>query len=105
MAAVIAGVANDWQLGYELALCGRLMKGYGETNHRGRDNLLHVIRHVANDEQTTAAARAAAVRQAREAALKDEAGTQLDRVLKELGAPARPIKAQPIRWMPRSRKT
>ena len=105
LAAVIDGVANDWQLGYELALCGRLMKGYGETNHRGRDNLLHVIRHVANDEHTTAAARAAAVRQAREAALKDEAGTQLDRVLKELGAPARPIKAQPIRWMPRSRKT
>jgi indolepyruvate ferredoxin oxidoreductase beta subunit len=99
------GLAEDWQLGYELALCGRLMKGYGETNHRGRDNLLHVIRHVATDESRTSATRAAAIRQAREAALKDEAGTQLDRVLKELGAPARPIKAQPIRWMQRSRNT
>jgi indolepyruvate ferredoxin oxidoreductase beta subunit len=103
--AVTAGLAEDWQLGYELALCGRLMKGYGETNHRGRDNLLHVIRHVANDERTTATARAAAIRRAREAALTDEAGSQLDRVLKELGAPARPIKAQPIRWMQRSRHT
>ena len=105
LAAVILGLAEDWQLGYELALCGRLMKGYGETNHRGRDNLLHVIRHVATDESRTSATRAAAIRQAREAALKDEAGTQLDRVLKELGAPARPIKAQPIRWMQRSRNT
>jgi indolepyruvate ferredoxin oxidoreductase beta subunit len=105
--AITAGLAEDWQLGYELALCGRLMKGYGETNHRGRDNLLHVIRHVANDERTTATAtaRAAAIRRAREAALTDEAGSQLDRVLKELGAPARPIKAQPIRWMKRSRNT
>jgi indolepyruvate ferredoxin oxidoreductase beta subunit len=81
------------------------MKGYGETNHRGRDNLLHVIRHVANDEHTTATARAAAIRRAREAALTDEAGSQLDRVLKELGAPPRPIKAQPIRWMPRIRNS
>ncbi|MEY4468428.1 MAG: hypothetical protein RIR21_2222 [Pseudomonadota bacterium] len=105
IAAVTTGAAEDWQLGYELALCGRLMKGYGETNHRGRDNLLHVIRHLANDSRTTAAARATAIGRAREAALKDEAGTQLDRVLKEFGAPARPIKAQPIRWMPRSRHT
>jgi indolepyruvate ferredoxin oxidoreductase beta subunit len=103
--AITAGLAEDWQLGYELALCGRLIKGYGETNHRGRDNLLHVIRHVANDERTTATARAAAIRRAREAALTDEAGTQLDRLLKDLGAPARPIKVQPIRWMKRSRNT
>ena len=103
--AVTAGLAEDWQLGYELALCGRLMKGYGETNHRGRDNLLHVIRHVANDVRTTATARAAAIRRAREAALTDEAGSQLDRVLKELGAPPRPIKAQTIRWMPRTRNS
>ena len=67
--------------------------------------IIEVIRHVANDQRTTAAARATALRQAREAALTDEAGTQLDRVLKDLGAPARPIKAQPIRWMPRSRNT
>jgi indolepyruvate ferredoxin oxidoreductase beta subunit len=105
LAAVMLGLAEDWQLGYELALCGRLMKGYGETNHRGRDNLLHVIRHLADDKRTTATECATAIRQAREAALTDEAGTQLDQVLKELGAPARPIKAQPIRWMKRSRNS
>jgi indolepyruvate ferredoxin oxidoreductase beta subunit len=105
LAAVKSGLAEDWQLGYELALCGQLMKGYGETNHRGRDNLLHVIRHVASDEHTTADVRANAIRRVREAALTDEPGSQLDRVLKELGAPARPIKAQPIRWMPRRRNT
>ena len=82
-----------------------ILKGYGETNARGRDNLLHVIRHVAKDEHITASDRVAAIRRAREAALADEAGSQLDRVLKEIGAPPRPIKAQPIRWMPRTRNT
>jgi len=82
-----------------------LMKGYGETNVRGRDNLLHLIRHVAKDEHITNLERISAIRRAREAALADEAGSQLDRVLKELGAPPRPIKAQPIRWMPRTRNT
>lgn len=105
LSAISAGLAVDWQLGYELALCGRLMKGYGETNARGRDNLLHVILHVANDEHITALDRISAIRRAREAALTDEAGSQLDRVLKELGAPPLPIKAQPIRWMPRTRNT
>ena len=105
LSAVIAGMAEDTQLGYELALCGRLMKGYGATNERSRDHVLHVMRHVATTEHTTPAARADAIRRAREAALTDEAGTQLDRVLKELGAPARPIKAQPIRWMPRTKNT
>ncbi|MFN5446405.1 MAG: indolepyruvate oxidoreductase subunit beta family protein [bacterium] len=105
LSAVIAGMAEDTQLGYELALCGRLMKGYGATNERSRDHVLHVMRHVATTEHTTPAVRADAIRRAREAALTDEAGTQLDRVLKELGAPARPIKAQPIRWMPRTKNT
>lgn len=101
LSAVTEGLKQDWQLGHELALCGRLIKGYGSTNERARDNLLHIIRHLASPHMGTAAQRAQAIRRAREAALTDEAGTQLDRVLTQAGAPARPLKAQPIRWMRR----
>jgi len=96
LAAVERGARADPQLGLELAKCGRLIKGYGSTNERGKDNLLHIVDHLA---QLGDAARAAeAVAQAREAALADEAGSALDRALLQHGAPARPLKAQPIRW-------
>lgn len=106
--AVQHGLAGGWQLGHEIALCGRLIKGYGSTNERGKDNLLHVVRHLASPAWSgsalrTAAERAEAIRQARVAALGDEEGKTLDQTLAKLGAPARSVKAQPIRWMPRSR--
>jgi indolepyruvate ferredoxin oxidoreductase beta subunit len=100
LGAVQAGARRDAGLGFEIAACGRLVKGYGATNERGKANLLHVIDHLAgaaafaNDAQ-----RAAAIREARLAALADEAGTALDQALVRHGAPARPIKAQPIRWV------
>ena len=100
--AVVQGLQQDWQLGHEIALCGRLIKGYGSTNERGKENLLHVVNHLAQPAFGTAAVRADAIRQAREAALKDEAGTVLDQTLMKLGAPPRPVKAQPIHWMPRA---
>ncbi|WP_370655063.1 indolepyruvate oxidoreductase subunit beta family protein [Hydrogenophaga sp.] len=88
-------------LGHEVALCGRLIKGYGSTNERGKDNLLHIIDHLALpalEEAASAAQRAQAVAAARTAALSDEAGKALDLALQQHGAPARPVKAQPIRW-------
>jgi indolepyruvate ferredoxin oxidoreductase beta subunit len=97
---VVRGTQTDWQLGHEIALCGRLIKGYGSTNERGKDNLMHVLEHLATGASFTSnAARAAAIAQAREAALADEAGQALDQALVQHGAPARPVKAQPIRWM------
>ena len=102
ISAVTEGAAQDWQLGHELSLCGRLIKGYGDTNDRGRDNLLHILRHLPRGNQA-ATERADAVRRAREAALSDEAGAGLDRVLAEFGAPSRPVKAQPIHWVRRIR--
>ncbi|MCG2591921.1 indolepyruvate oxidoreductase subunit beta family protein [Ramlibacter sp. XY19] len=91
---VVQGTRRDWQLGHEIALCGRLIKGYGVTNERGKENLLHVLDHLAH-----AADAAAAVRAAREAALADDAGKALDATLVQHGAPPRPVKAVPIRWM------
>ncbi|MGO4394066.1 indolepyruvate oxidoreductase subunit beta family protein [Variovorax sp. M-6] len=101
--AVVAGTRADWRLGHEIALCGRLIKGYGSTNERGKDNLLHVIDHLATARlpDGSPSARATAIAAARDAALADEAGTALDAALVRHGAPPRPVKAQPIRWMKR----
>jgi indolepyruvate ferredoxin oxidoreductase beta subunit len=98
LSALVAAAAHDWHLAYEIALSARLVKGYGATNERGKENLLHILTHLANGN-ASAPERARAVRDAREAALADEAGTALDKTLAAHGAPPRPLKAQPIRWM------
>lgn len=101
--AVIAATREDARLGLELARCGRLIKGYGSTNERGKRNLAHLLEHVARpglpiDE------RRQAIERVREAALQDEAGRALDQALKDSGAPARPVETRPVLWMknPRS---
>ena len=97
LAAVERGSRAHWPLGHELALCGRLIKGYGSTNERGKANLLHIIDHLAQADRP-APARAAAVRAARLAALADDAGSALDQALRAHGAPARPLAEHTIRW-------
>ena len=99
--AVVQLAAKHAPLAHEVALCGRLIKGYGSTNERGKDNLLHIIDHLALPalaDPASAAQRTQAVAAARSAALSDEAGKALDQALRQHGAPARPVKAQPIRW-------
>jgi indolepyruvate ferredoxin oxidoreductase beta subunit len=102
LAGVVGGTRRHWQLGREIALCGRLIKGYGSTNERGKDNLLHVLDELAAGADAQASAEAVAA--AREAALADDAGNALDAELVRRGARPRPIKAQPIRFMPRMMK-
>jgi indolepyruvate ferredoxin oxidoreductase beta subunit len=100
LAAVERGAREHPPLGLELATCGRLIKGYGSTNERGKHNLLHVLEHLAAAARfDTPAERAAAIRAARLAALADEAGTALDITLAAHGAPRRPVREQPIRWV------
>jgi indolepyruvate ferredoxin oxidoreductase, beta subunit len=94
---VVQGTQRHWQLGHEIALCGRLIKGYGSTNERGKDNLLHVLNHLAQGADAAQAANA--VKAARTAALADDAGKALDATLQQHGAPARPVKEQPIRFV------
>ncbi|HEY1226158.1 MAG TPA: indolepyruvate oxidoreductase subunit beta family protein, partial [Ramlibacter sp.] len=69
---IVQGARRDWSLGHEIAACGRLIKGYGATNERGKDNLLHVLDHLAGLQDPGAAAQAIAA--ARAAALADDAG-------------------------------
>jgi len=104
--AVAHGMRTQAALGHEIALCGRLIKGYGSTNERGKDNLLHVLQHLAvSPTLPDPEARARAIAAARTAALQDEAGTQLDAALRAHGAPARALREQPIRWMRKPRTT
>ena len=117
--AVVRGAQEDVNLGLALAQCGQLIKGYGTTNERGRDNLLHILRHLApHDVSVDSSARTAetsrdlqehlqkrisAINDARQAALRDAGGIALDQALRAHGAPIREVKAQPIRWMARSK--
>jgi indolepyruvate ferredoxin oxidoreductase beta subunit len=105
LAAVETGTREAWALGRELALCGRLIKGYGSTNERGKHNLLHVIDELAGRAALPAPMRAEAIAAAREAALADEGGKALDAALVRHGAAPRPVQAQPIRWMKRPPST
>lgn len=100
LGGVVSGTRGHWQLGHEIALCGRLIKGYGATNERGKDNLLHVLDHLATAANGPEA-NAAAIAAARTAALADDAGIALDATLVRHGAPARPVKEQPLRFVRR----
>ena len=104
LVSVERGAREHPQLGLELAECGRLIKGYGTTNERAKDNLLHVLDHLAGSAKEAAhfdtpEQRAAAIRSSRLAALADDAGKALDKALLAHGAPGRPVKEQPIRWV------
>jgi indolepyruvate ferredoxin oxidoreductase beta subunit len=101
LAGVVQGLGRGWSLGHEIALCGRLIKGYGATNERGKETLLHVLDHLAAGADPQAAAQAIAA--ARAAALADDAGRALDATLAQLGAPPRPLKPQPIRFVRKPR--
>lgn len=100
LAAVERGAREHWALGHELAQCGRLVKGYGSTNDRGKENLLHILRHLASGP-LSGSQRAASVRAAREAALADEAGHKFDQTMRAHGAPARAPKEQVLRFYKR----
>ena len=102
LAAVQRATDEDWALGHEVAQCGRLIKGYGSTNERGKASLLHLVDHLAVPREGVALRdRVEAVRAARIAALADDAGLALDVALRAHGAPPRPLREQPIRWFKR----
>ena len=100
ISAVIQATKRDPALGLEVARCGQLIKGYGSTNERGKDNLIHIITHAAQPRDDLALPHQVQnIARIRQAALQDEAGKSLDAALMQSGAPARPVVAQPIRWM------
>lgn len=101
--AAIRSAAHEPALALEIALCGRLIKGYGETHRRGKDNFLRIMDTlVEGGALADAGARAAAVRNARAAALADPEGRGLEGSLAAHGIAPLPPKAKPMRFMRRA---
>ena len=101
LSAIRDGLDQSGGLGLELARCGRLIKGYGATNERGKHNLLHLVTQLGKLSGLSPEERARAIADAREASLQDDAGVALDRTLVQQGAQARPVKAVPLRFQRR----
>jgi indolepyruvate ferredoxin oxidoreductase beta subunit len=77
------------ELGYEVAECARLIKGYGETHRRGKGNFLAIADALIENPPTAdAREQAKAIRKAREAALADPEGKALGTTL-----------GKPVVWM------
>ena len=105
-AAARSPAANN-ALALEIALCGRLIKGYGDTHRRGKDNFLRILDTIVPDNTVKGAnfssdqARAEAIRKAREAALADPEGRALESSLATHGITPLPPKAKTIQFMKR----
>ncbi len=102
LGAVRAAAARDLGLALEIALCGRLIKGYGETHRRAKANFLRILDTLVQggaflDDR----ARAVAIAKAREAALADPEGRGLENSLAAHGVEPLPPQSKPIRFMPR----
>jgi indolepyruvate ferredoxin oxidoreductase beta subunit len=76
-------------LALEVAECARLIKGYGDTHRRGKENFLAIMDALVENPATTdPAAQAKAIRIAREAALADPEGKALGGAL-----------GKPVTWL------
>ena len=104
--AIRTAAGRDLGLGLEIALCGRLIKGYGETHRRAKANFLRILdtlveNEIAGGSFASGAERAAAIRKAREAALADPEGRKLEQSLETVGIAPLPPKAKPLQFFRR----
>ncbi|HEV2547836.1 MAG TPA: DUF6537 domain-containing protein [Stellaceae bacterium] len=80
--AVMRAAAFDTALAFEIAQCGRLVKGYGDTHKRGLGNFTAIMTALVEPALARRdRSAAAAVKRAREAALADPDGNALSRAL------------------------
>lgn len=86
---------RDAKLAHELALCGNLVKGYGETSERGHHNLDAILLD-AKHSSLDVSALTERIAAARRAALSDPEGKGLDTVL---GLPPRAPVSKPIHFV------
>jgi indolepyruvate ferredoxin oxidoreductase beta subunit len=100
--------APEPELALEIALCGRLIKGYGDTNRRAKANFLRIFDTlveggtvVDGGAMADAKARAQAVRAAREGALADPEGRGLEATLAVHGIAPLPPRPKVIQFMRR----
>lgn len=102
LSVIAVAAKRNPELGLEIALCGRLIKGYGETHKRGKDNFLRILDTlVEGGPLPDDRARVEAIRKAREAALADPEGRKLEHSLESHGIAPLPPKLKPVRFMRR----
>jgi len=107
LAAITAAAKHHPALALEIAQCGRLIKGYGETHARGKANFLRILETlIEGDAVGDPGARASAIRAAREGALADPEGRKLEQSLEAQGIPPLPPRPKPLKFMrkPENRK-
>lgn len=99
LTVIVESLQRHPPLALELARCGRLIKGYGDTHARGKANFLRILDDLMKSPALMSDdVRAGAVREAREAALADPEGKRLDSALGAHGVAPRPPRAQPVVW-------
>ena len=97
LVAIAVAAKRDARLALEIALCGRLIKGYGDTHKRGKGNFLRILDTlVEGDAVPDDRARIEAIRKAREAALADPEGRKLEQSLETHGIAPLPPRPKPI---------
>jgi indolepyruvate ferredoxin oxidoreductase beta subunit len=102
LAAIGTAGLRDLGLALEIALCGRLIKGYGETHRRAKASFLRIMDTIVQGGSFDSdAARAAAIKAAREAALADPEGRKLDQSLETVGIAPRPLQPKPLTFFRR----
>ena len=102
LGTIAVAAKRDHALALEIALCGRLIKGYGETHKRGKDNFLRILDTLVDGSAVTDdRARVEAIRKAREAALADPEGRKLEQSLETHGIAPLPPRPKPLRFMRR----
>jgi len=102
LVAIATAAKRDAGLALEIALCGRLIKGYGDTHQRGKGNFLRILDTlVEGDAVPDDRARIGAIRKAREAALADPEGRKLELSLETHGIAPLPPRPKPVKFMRR----
>src|SRR5207245_8416717 len=102
LVAIAAAAKRDARLALEIALCGRLIKGYGDTHKRGKGNFLRILDTlVEGDAVPDDRARIEAIRKAREAALAAPEGRKLELSLETHGIAPLPPKPKPVKFVRR----
>ncbi len=98
--AAVRGAASN-ELGIEIAMLGRLIKGYGDTNRRGKENFSRIMETLVEAAGIMRMPRSwpLAVRTAREAALANPDEKHLDGKLAAYGVTPRPIREVPIHFV------
>lgn len=82
LARIAATASGDYALAVEIAVCQKLIKGYGDTHARGAANFAKLMQ--ACDRRKSAPGFAVTLRALRNAALADDSGAALEKALADL---------------------